>query len=149
MAKQIPTEGRFLELGPGTGSLTRGILKRIKDPNQLTLVEMDPYMAETCRTSFPGLRILEGDALDILRNDKQEYDAIVSGIPFAALPKRMRHPLFVEIAKHLKPNGTFVMFQYSLLTRRELNDYFETVSTKYTPFNLPPAFVFVAKGKKG
>jgi phospholipid N-methyltransferase len=108
---------------------------------------MDPFMAKTCREKFPDLNLIEGDAIKILHASHEMYDNIVSGIPFAALPKSIRHPLFIEIAKHLKPGGTFVMFQYSLLTRRELNTYFTEVKTKYTPFNIPPAFVFVAKGK--
>lgn len=149
MAKSINPQGKILELGPGTGSITRGLLRRIPNPaSQLTLIEMDPFMAETCRKTFPQVQVIEGDALKILQQSTEQYDAIVSGVPFAALPKKMRHPLFVEIAKHLKPGGTFVMFQYSLITRRELNDYFGEIKTKYTPFNLPPAFVFVAKSKK-
>lgn len=148
MANAIDPQGQVLELGPGTGSITRGLMRRLPNPHeQLTLVEMDPFMAKTCRQHFPDVQLIEGDALKILQQTTTQYDAIVSGIPFAALPKKMRHPLFLEIAKHLKPGGTFVMFQYSLLTRRELNDYFDQVTTKYTPFNLPPAFVFVAKRK--
>ncbi|MCC7357774.1 methyltransferase domain-containing protein [Candidatus Uhrbacteria bacterium] len=148
MTKSINSDDRILELGPGTGSITRSLIKRLSNPaSQLTLVEIDPFMAKTCRAIFPQIELIEDDALRVLKMSDKKYNTIISGIPFAILQKKIRLQLFAEIAKHLKPDGTFIMFQYSVLTRHELKNYFNEVTTKYTPFNLPPAFVFVAKNK--
>jgi len=147
MTKEIKNDFQVLELGPGSGAFTGAILKCLNSPSQLVLIEQDSGMAKKCRKRFPEIQLHETDAALFLAKDDQLYDTIVSGIPFAAIPKTKRNAMFAQIANHLKPNGHFVMFQYSLTTRKELDTHFAEVKTNFTPLNLPPAFVFVGKGK--
>lgn len=145
MTQDIPSQAKVLELGPGDGAITAHLYTRLQTPTQLTLIELDPELATVCRARFPHATTITGDIENILMNDTQTYDVIVSGIPFAALPKAKRVALFQLISKRLNLGGRFVMFQYSLTSKTELREIFSSVDIRFTPLNIPPAFVYVAK----
>ena len=57
-----PGPGLVVELGPGTGSVTRALLRSGIDPQDLILVEYAPEFCRALRRRFPRLQVLEGDA---------------------------------------------------------------------------------------
>src|SRR5471030_3027992 len=69
IARQIDPAhpGPVLELGPGTGALTQGLLDRGVAPERLTLVEFDSEMAGFLAQHFAGVDVIEGDAFDLAR----------------------------------------------------------------------------------
>lgn len=145
MARDIGPDFTVLELGPGTGALTAHVLSKLKSPQQLTLVESDAEFARICGNRFPEVDVRHMDAETLLKNQPLRYDAIVSGIPFAALPAKTRQRMFELVKQSLKPGGIFVMFQYSLTSHGELKKLFGNVKTGFTPWNIPPAFAYTAK----
>lgn len=145
MTQDIVSNANVLELGPGDGAITQFIFPKLKSPSQLTLIELDAELATICRNRFQGATVITGDIEQLLADKKRTYDVIVSGIPFAALPKEKRLKLFRLIAQRLNLGGTFVMFQYSLTSKTELQHIFSNVETRFTPLNIPPAFVYAAK----
>ncbi len=145
MTRGIRPGMKVLELGPGSGAITGHILKKLKDAAGLSLVEYDPDMAALCRKRFPGVTVHQGDAEKLLMQDTGYYDAIISGIPFAAMDKAKRQRVFGHVRDRLTNGGTFVMFQYSVTTLNELKSVFREVKTGFTPLNIPPAFVFFCK----
>ncbi len=144
MTRDIKPHARVLELGPGTGAVTSHILSRVP-ASQLTVVERDEDLCVECATRFPNTRICPGDAEELLQNENETYDVIVSGLPFAIMDERKRTRLFRLIVDRLTPTGHFVMFQYSTTTLAELKTIFGSVDVRFTLWNLPPAFVFVAR----
>lgn len=54
-----------LELGAGTGPVTRAILARGLPPERLILVEKVPELCALLRRRFPGATVIEGDAAEI------------------------------------------------------------------------------------
>jgi 16S rRNA (adenine1518-N6/adenine1519-N6)-dimethyltransferase len=58
----INPEDRFLEIGPGYGSLTRHIFEQTKN---LTCVEIDNEIAEKIALEYPDIRIIHDDILKI------------------------------------------------------------------------------------
>lgn len=50
--------GPVLELGAGTGSLTRGLLRRLPQADRIIALEREPSLAATLRRDFPGMRPL-------------------------------------------------------------------------------------------
>ena len=142
--------GHILELGAGTGPITKEILRRLPDQRALTLVEMDPHLATTLRDKFPLAHLLQQDAEEALSTSTQSYSAILSGIPFAVMNPAKRARLYQLIKHHLAPGGTFVMFQYSTSSEKSLRALYgkERVETHFVPLNIPPAFVFACHNKK-
>jgi phospholipid N-methyltransferase len=144
MVKNLKPNSKTLELGSGSGSITAEIVNKLSSPSNLTAIESDSELAKICQNKFPDIQLLNQDIKQILNSD-QQFDAIISGIPFAAMKPSERHQCFQLIHERLTPDGVFIMFQYSIFTRHELKKIFGNLKTNFTPWNLPPAFVFTCK----
>jgi phospholipid N-methyltransferase len=147
MASFLPNDGPILEIGAGTGAITRAIMERIHEPSTLTSVEIDAELAHIFRAAFPKIILREEDAEEIMMNAKGIYAAIVSGLPFTSLPRKKSHALMRGVTQSLKDDGVFICFQYSKLKLNFFKTYFDEVSIHFSPINLPPAFVFVCRKK--
>ena len=66
MASLLPIESGLpvLELGPGTGVITREILNLGLPPDKLVSVEYDPEFVRNLQKEFPDVNVLQGDAFD-------------------------------------------------------------------------------------
>ncbi|MFA5130125.1 MAG: methyltransferase domain-containing protein [Patescibacteria group bacterium] len=147
MASFLPSDGPILEIGAGTGAITRAIVEQIHEPSRLTSVEVDPELARIFRASFPNVSLIENDAEKIMHNTHGAYSAIVSGLPFTSLPPEKTRALLNDVRESLKPDGIFIAFQYTLLKQKLFQSYFPKIDIHFSPFNLPPAFVFVCRKK--
>lgn len=118
VADQIDPEpgGVVLELGPGTGAVTRAIRARGVAEEDLVLIESDPEFVALLRTAFPRARVVEGDAFAfdrLLGDDRGGIRTIISGLPVVGEP-RVRKRDFLEAAMNtLAPGKPFVQFSYS------------------------------------
>lgn len=144
MAAPIDPNGRVLEMGSGTGSITQGILERITDPARLTCVEIDAELARAFHGNFPNVNLIVGDAENVL-GESQPFDAIISGVPFTVMDPAKRERIFELIKRKLAPGGVFVAIQYSLSSKAELERNFRNVKVKFSPLNLPPAAIYVCR----
>jgi phosphatidylethanolamine/phosphatidyl-N-methylethanolamine N-methyltransferase len=54
--------GHILELGAGTGSITRGLLRAGCPAHRLVVVERERSLARYIRQTLPGVTVVEGDA---------------------------------------------------------------------------------------
>jgi phospholipid N-methyltransferase len=67
-------------------------------------------------------------------------------LPFASLPKEVSQNIFEEIKLHLKKNGKFLQFQYSLFSRKDFNKLFDDKpAIDFVLLNIPPAFIYEIK----
>ena len=147
MASFLPSDGPILEIGAGTGAITRAIMERVHESSSLTSVEIDPELAHIFRASFPKITLREEDAEQIMMNAEAIYAAIVSGLPFTSLPRKKSHALMRGVMQSLQDDGVFICFQYSRLKLNFFKAYFDEVDIHLSPLNLPPAFVFVCRKK--
>jgi phosphatidylethanolamine/phosphatidyl-N-methylethanolamine N-methyltransferase len=79
-----------LEVGPGTGVITRAILERGVRADNLIAVEYSADFVCHLRRAFPGVEVIEGDAFDLDRalgaRAGQRFDSVVSGVPLLNFP---------------------------------------------------------------
>lgn len=137
---------QIVELGPGTGPFTAGLLRRMASDARLLCVERDPDLADHLRARFrdPRLIVVTGDARE-LEHYLKEHDfnrrvsLIVSGLPFTSLPDDVREDILTAIKTSLWPDGDFLLYQYSLAMRARLRRYFRTIEPTWELRNLPPA----------
>lgn len=83
-----------LEVGPGTGVITRAILNRGLKPENLYCVEYSEDFVRHLRRNHPYVNVIRGDAFD-LDNTLGEargltFDAVVSGVPLLNFPAALR-----------------------------------------------------------
>jgi phosphatidylethanolamine/phosphatidyl-N-methylethanolamine N-methyltransferase len=109
--------GLIIELGPGTGPVTRALLKRGVEASRLVLVEANPEFCGLLRQRFPHCRVILGDALALPRifHDSGEgpVAAVVSSLPLLVFPPRQRLRLLRDCFRLMGPAGRFVQFSYS------------------------------------
>jgi phosphatidylethanolamine/phosphatidyl-N-methylethanolamine N-methyltransferase len=64
MTEAIKADSYVLELGPGTGVITKEILKKISSLAQLSVIEQDLTFANMLADLFPDIHIINGSAVD-------------------------------------------------------------------------------------
>jgi len=120
IARQIDPArpGPVLELGPGTGVLTQGLLDRGITPERLTLVEFDAEMAAFLAQHFAGVDVIQGDAFDLARTlgpkAREPFSAIVSGIPLLNFPMVRRRSFMEGVCRLLAPGAPLIQFSYGM-----------------------------------
>src|SRR5947199_10624835 len=57
-----PSQSSVLEIGAGTGAITRALLRRGLRPERLFIIERDPALSGFLRTHFPRVRICCGES---------------------------------------------------------------------------------------
>jgi phosphatidylethanolamine/phosphatidyl-N-methylethanolamine N-methyltransferase len=97
-----------LEVGPGTGVITKAILARGVRPENLTCVEYAHDFVLHLRRNYPGIDVIEGDAFDLetTLGDKANatFDSVVSGVPLLNFPVATRVK-YVESLLDRMPGG--------------------------------------------
>jgi len=92
-----------LEIGPGLGVLTEGLLAR---GYAVTAIEKDPVLADRLKESLgnpENLTVLKGDALDcIKRGECDGFPLMVSNLPYQAGTR-----ILIELADRINPQSAF------------------------------------------
>ncbi len=104
--------GAVLELGGGTGSLTRGLLRAGCPPERLLVLEREPSLAALLRRDFPDIGVIEGDATRIdehlAERGVDELATVVSSLPIKWFPKSAQRAIVLECLRRLGPGGRFL-----------------------------------------
>lgn len=146
------TEGPVLELGPGTGSMTRELLKRGIAPGRMIAIEWDANFARTIAAEFPGVKVIRGDAFDLdgslPRNGYEQFAAIISGIPMLNHPMEKRRALVEAAFRRLPPGAPMIQFSYGLFAPVKPPRGISVRRAAYVWANLPPASVWVYRKRE-
>lgn len=141
-----------VELGPGTGSFTELLLRRVNGRGRLLAVELNARYACLLRERFPQCEVVNDSAENLVAQLQGRLaDCIVSGLAWGTMLPKTQNAIFDAILNSLAADGQFVAFGYlhaaclptSQDFRRRLRRHFQQVET--TPIvwrNLPPAFAF-------
>lgn len=112
--------GTVIELGAGTGTVTRALLAAGVRRDRLLIVERNPQMAEYLRRRFPGARVIEGDAFRLKEvvpaEERNRVAAIVSGLPLLLIRDAKRYALLKQAFEFLGDGRPFVQFTYGPLS---------------------------------
>jgi len=135
-----------LELGAGTGVVSRAMLRHGVPPEKLVLVEIVPSMAAHLRETLPGARVVCGDAFELARavpaEVRQRIGTVICGIPLVLLPTE-RQRQFLDSVQSVAPGRGFLLYSYcvtSPLPWRKLR--LQAKREAWTPWNFPPASVW-------
>ena len=142
-------DGLVVELGPGTGPVTRALLEQGVPPEQLVLVEYESAFCRLLGQRFPGVSVRQGDAYALRRTLADLSDrpirAIVSSLPLLNQPPMRRTALIEDAFALMAPGGVFVQFTYGVaspIPRPASAGRFSAHATAPIWLNLPPARVW-------
>jgi phosphatidylethanolamine/phosphatidyl-N-methylethanolamine N-methyltransferase len=149
MATQVDLRrsGPVIELGGGTGSVTKALLDAGLPVDRLIVVERDVRLYKMLRRRFPQLRVVLGDArqlVELLRPlGIDAVSAVVSSLPLIAMSKAMRRQIIDQSFTLLGEAGRFIQYTYSLsspLAGREFGLRGRVAARVW--LNFPPASVW-------
>ena len=136
----------IVELGAGTGVISRALLAAGVPPERLVVVEIVPDMADHLRRVMPGVNVIQGDAFDLAHALPREWHGKVGtaicGIPLVMLPLAQQRR-FVDAVESVAPGKGFLLYTYCItspLPYRKLG--LTARRDAWTPLNLPPASVW-------
>ena len=97
-----------LELGAGTGVITKAILERGISSGQLVSVEYAAHFCEMLRERFPDIDVRNGDVFDLdkvlAERHSEIFDCVVSAVPMLSFPLDKRIALMNSLLSRI-PRG--------------------------------------------
>lgn len=137
-----------VELGPGVGTITRGMLDAMSPAGRLLALEMNEDFVRQLGRDFRDerLTVAHGSAADLeqhLRDHRiARVDLVVSGIPFSTMPAAVRERTLDAVARSLAPEGMFLVYQYANHVLEPLQRRFAVVERESEWRNLVPVRIF-------
>jgi phospholipid N-methyltransferase len=138
----------IVELGPGNGVFTKGLLEEMKPGSRLLSFELSRNFYEHINLNIRDEKLnLINDSAEKLEQylaleGIHKVDYVVSSLPLAVIPEAVKNKILDASVKALGKEGKYIQFQYSLNARKLLQTKFKNVSYKFAPVNIPPAFVY-------
>ncbi|MDA0637407.1 methyltransferase domain-containing protein [Nonomuraea sp. MCN248] len=110
-ARPRPGE-RFLDVGCGTGYLTRVVAPVVGPAGRVTGIDPSPEMIGYARGRAPGncdYLVGEGQSLPF---PDESFDAVVSSLAVHHIPEDARQAAIREMARVLRPDGRLLVAEY-------------------------------------
>jgi len=147
-----------LELGVGTGAITKFLQSRIRNSKSYLGIELDKDLVRTLNRNFEDLEIVCGNACDAYSIHKKsglgKVRYIICCLPFVSLPNEVGERILGEVDKFMQKGCTFRTFQYahgyympSAIKLREFmrERYGKSRRSKLIVKNVPPAYTLTWK----
>lgn len=152
---QLKPSDRVLELGCGSGAITRQILANKHNFGEFTGVEIDPHLVDYLKGAFPGENFIAASAADLKEHIPDEsIDAVICSLPWTIFAGDLQESIVDEILRVLKPEGRLSTFMcihtMSFPGSARAKEIF---AAKFASFekkrsiaaNLPPANVYLCR----
>lgn len=108
-----------VELGAGTGVVSRALLAAGVPPERLAVIEIVPDMADFLRAELPGAHVLCADAFALPQVLPQAWQGrigtVICGIPLVLLPLQQQRR-FVAAVEAVAPGRGFLLYGSHHLT---------------------------------
>jgi phosphatidylethanolamine/phosphatidyl-N-methylethanolamine N-methyltransferase len=135
-----------VELGAGTGVISKAVIDAGLPAHRLTVVEIVPDMASHLRAALPGANVIEGDARRLPQLIPQEFHGkigtVIVGIPLVLLPVPEQRR-FIDAIEAVAPGVGFILYSYCVTSPLPYEKHGLTAKREaWTPLNFPPASVW-------
>ncbi len=155
MLAEMPADTRrVIELGGGTGALTRAIVSHGITGNALLVLELNEELHAHLHRRFPEELLVLGDAAELPRLaseagflDAGPADAVISGLGLLAMDRELVTRILRAAFACLRPDGRFIQFTYGPVS--PVSDAVLDVlglrmrRGEFVLRNVPPATVYV------
>ncbi len=161
---------RVLEVGPGTGSVTRQIIKHLGPEDELLCCEINKKLLDTLQESLEGnpyyernkerIHFFHGPVQDL--PEEVKYDYIISAIPFLNLDPEVVKEILEKYSRITCGDKVVTYYEYSGIRAltlqfargprqrrfKQLDEYYQDLHQKYlihkkqVKKNIPPIMVY-------
>ena len=111
-----PDSPAVVEVGAGTGPVTRELLKRGIGPERLFLIERNPEFVAYLQDRFPRVHVICGDAIDarriLARKGVGPINTVISSLPIRNLSRHEQVTTIEAMMKVLAPGGQLIQYSY-------------------------------------
>lgn len=142
-----------LELGVGTGAITKHLQQIVPDDKSYLGIELDVNLVRSLRKNYPDMQMVRGNAVETKliheRSGLGHVSSIICCLPFVSLPNEVGEQILQEVDKFMQLGCTFRTFQYahgyyfpSAIKLREFmrNRYGKSKRSELIVKNVPPAY---------
>ena len=153
MTKNIKDQDNvIIEFGTGDEKITKTILKKTSCDSKVLSFELNQIMFKKANVILP-----QDNRLCVINDSAQNFDHVlkehhikkvdyfISSLPLSLLKKTDIESLLSKVNQHLHSGGMFIQYQYSLDKLDLLKSHFSDVKVRFTPLNIPPAFIYYCK----
>ncbi|WP_372353184.1 phospholipid N-methyltransferase PmtA [Pararhizobium sp. YC-54] len=137
-----------LELGPGTGVITKAILQKGVQPENLVSIEFSTDFFQHLVKTYPDVDFINGDAFDLdktlgARRD-QQFDSVISAVPLLNFPMHMRVSLIDDLLSRIPVGRPVIQISYGPLSPVvAMPDRYQISHYDFVVRNIPPAQLWV------
>nr|WP_278116387.1 methyltransferase domain-containing protein [Mesorhizobium sp. WSM4875]WIE94777.1 methyltransferase domain-containing protein [Mesorhizobium sp. WSM4875] len=109
-----------LELGAGTGVITRAILERGVRPQQLVSVEYSKDFYQRLKRCFPDVDVRLGDVFSLdevlAERNGEQFDCVISAVPLLSFPMVKRIALLENLLARIPAGAPVIQITYGPLS---------------------------------
>ncbi|NVP54714.1 phospholipid N-methyltransferase PmtA [Mycoplana rhizolycopersici] len=133
-----------LELGPGTGAITKAILERGVAPDKIVSIEYSTDFYNHLVERFDGVHFINGDAFDLDRTlgvfKDQQFDSVISAVPLLNFPMHRRVSLIEDLLRRIPAGRPVVQISYGPVSPvTAMPDRYQISHLDFVVRNIPPA----------
>lgn len=147
-------DSAVLELGVGTGAITKFLQEIVPDERSYLGIELDRELVKLLKRNFPDMTIVRGNAVDAWsihqRSGVGKVGTIICCLPFVSLPNEVGEAILQQVDKFMQQGScTFRTFQYAhgyyfpsaIKLREFMRDRFgKAKRSQLIVKNVPPAY---------
>jgi len=142
----------ILELGPGTGAITKAILATGLKPEKLFAIEYTQVFVDILHTKFPDINLIHGDAFDLKETlgskNQTIFDCAISGLPLLNFPLPTRIAFVEDVLGRIPIGRPLIQFSYGPFAPvAEMPGHFTVERYDIVLRNIPPAQLWLYKSK--
>jgi phosphatidylethanolamine/phosphatidyl-N-methylethanolamine N-methyltransferase len=162
MVEPLPLSKTLIavELGAGTGAMTRALLEELPRRARLIVFEINARFFHYLKSNFSDPRlILINESVERIEPELRcrgydHVDVVVSSLGLGFMSESQRRTIFEGLMPFVRPHTVLTQYQYihsmqfangrlrRLSLRPLLSHYFSSVESKIVWRNMPPAFVY-------
>ena len=152
MASHIDLTSKLpvLEIGAGTGVITRAILKHGTPANRLYALEYSADFSDCLRKNFPSVNVIEGDAFNLDEtlgaHSSNVFDCVISAIPLLNFRPSERVDYIESLLDRIPMGRPIVQVTYGPLSPvPKGTGSFVATRADFVFRNVPPAHIWTYK----
>jgi len=154
-------ENIVLELGVGTGAITKYLQEILPNEKSYLGIELDADLVKSLKVNYPQLKIVRGNACDTFsihqKSGLGKAGYVICCLPFVSIPNEVGEIILNEIDKFMAQGCVFRTFQYAhgyyfpsaIKLREHMRDrYGKARRSRIVMKNVPPAYTLTWKSEK-